>query len=178
MNYTRLYIPNSIEFITVVTSKRHEILIDNIELLKHSIANAHKFYEFSILAICVLKDHFHLLIKTKNIKDYSKIITLIKRTFSQNIDINKIKDYQLSQSNIKRKECDIWQRRFWEHTIINEYDLFKHIDFIHYNPTKHYNIPPKDWKYSTFKKYVKNGYYEIDWFNIGNKYDILELDFE
>ena len=93
MNYTRLYIPNSIVFITVVTSKRREILIDNIELLKHSIANAHKFYEFSILAICVLKDHFHVLIKTKNIKDYSKIITLIKRTFSQNIDIN-IMNYQ------------------------------------------------------------------------------------
>lgn len=37
MNYTRLYIPNSIVFITVVTSKRREILIDNIELLKHSI---------------------------------------------------------------------------------------------------------------------------------------------
>ena len=37
MNYTRLYIPYSIVFITVVTNKRREIFIENIELLKHSI---------------------------------------------------------------------------------------------------------------------------------------------
>ena len=178
MNYNRLYIPNSIIFITVVTSKRREILVDNIELLKSSIKNAHKFYQFSILAICVLKDHFHLLIKPKDIKDYSKIILLIKRTFSQNIDIDKIENYNLSESNKKRQERDIWQRRFWEHTIRNEEDLYRHIDYIHYNPTKHYDIAPKDWEYSTFKNYVKNEYYEEDWYNIDDKYKISDMNFE
>ena len=144
MNYRRLYIPNSIIFITIVTSKRRNILIKNIELLKFSIKNAHKYYNFEIYAICVMKDHVHLLIKPNNINEYSKIILLIKRTFSKKIDINTILDYKQSDSNIKRKERDIWQRRFWEHTIRNEEDLYRHIDYIHYNPMKHYQITPKD----------------------------------
>ena len=132
MNYKRLYIPNSLIFITIVTSKRRNILIENIELLKFSIKNAHKYYNFEIYAICVMKDHLHLLIKPNNIKEYSKIILLIKRTFSKKIDFNTIVDYKQSDSNIKRKERDIWQRRFWEHTIRNEEDLYHHIDYIHY----------------------------------------------
>ncbi len=68
MNYRRLYIPNRIVFITVVTSKRREILINNIELLKYSFATAHKYYKFSIIAICVLKDHLHFLLQPQNIK--------------------------------------------------------------------------------------------------------------
>ena len=178
MNYRRLYIPNSIIFITIVTSKRRNILIKNIELLKFSIKNAHKYYNFEIYAICVMKDHVHLLIKPNNINEYSKIILLIKRTFSKKIDINTILDYKQSDSNIKRKERDIWQRRFWEHTIRNEEDLYRHIDYIHYNPMKHYQITPRDWKYSTFNNFVKNGYYETDWCNFEDKYKIADLDYE
>ena len=178
MNYKRLYIPNSIIFITIVTSKRRNILIKNIELLKFSIQNAHKYYNFKIYAICVLNDHVHLLIKPDNINEFSKIILLIKRTFSKKLDINTITDYKPSESNIKRKERDIWQRRFWEHTIRNEEDLYRHIDYIHYNPMKHYQIVPKDWKYSTFNKFVKNGYYETDWCNFEDKYKIADLNYE
>ena len=84
----------------------------------------------------------------------------------------------MSSSNIKRKERDIWQRRFWEHTIKDENDFYKHIDYIHYNSMKHYQIAPKDWKYSTFKKFVDAGYYEIDWCNVLDKYNINNIDYE
>ncbi|WP_332461680.1 hypothetical protein [Methylomonas koyamae] len=30
-----------------------------------------------------------------------------------------------------------WQRRFWEHTILNDADYAVHMDYIHYNPVKH-----------------------------------------
>ena len=178
MNYTRLYVPNSIVFITIVTSKRRDILIDNIDLLKFSIENAHKYYKFVIIAICVLKNHVHLLIKPDNINEYSKIILLIKRGFSKKIDISKITDYELSDSNIKRKKRDIWQRRFWEHTIISQEDLYRHLDYIHYNPYKHYKITPKDWQYSTFNKFVEMGYYCNDWCNVDDKYNILLMNNE
>lgn len=178
MNYKRLYVPNGIVFITIVTSKRREILINNVELLKYSIANAHKYYTFSIIAISILKNHIHFLLQPLNIKDYSKIITLIKRTFSKNIDISQISDYKLTPSNKKRKERDIWQKRFWEHTIRDENDLYKHLDYIHYNSFKHYQIAPKDWEYSSFKNYVNKGLYEINWLNFGDKYEIEKLNYE
>lgn len=100
---------------------------------------------------------------------------MIKRTFSKKIDINTIVDYKQSDSNIKRKERNIWQRRFGEHTIRNEEDLYRHIDYIHYNPMKHYQITPRDWKDSTFNNFVKNGYYDKDWCNFEDKYKISDL---
>ena len=92
-------------------------MIKNIGLLKFSIKNAHKYYNFEIYAICIMKDPVHLLIKPNNIKEYLKIILLIKQTFSKRIDMNIIVGYKQNDSNIKRKERDIWQRRFGKHTI-------------------------------------------------------------
>lgn len=43
---------------------------------------------------------------------------------------------------------------------------------------KHYDIAPKDWKYSSFKKFVHNGFYKIDWCNFEDKYKIKELNLE
>ena len=56
----------------------------------------------------------------------------------------------------KNGESDIWQRRYWEHTIMSEEDLYRHIDYIHYNSMKHYNIAPRDWSFSSFNRFVKN----------------------
>ena len=80
----------------------------------------------------------------------------IKRNFSVNFDISQMPDYNESDSRKSKGEKSIWQRRYFEHTIINEEDLNKHIDYIHYNPMKHYNIAPKDSEYSSFKKFVQN----------------------
>mgnify|MGYP002624203608 CR=1 FL=1 len=51
---------------------------------------------------------------------------------------------KLSDSKIKKGEKGVWQRRYWEHTIRNETDLYKHLDYIHFNPIKYYNIKPKN----------------------------------
>lgn len=42
---------------------------------------------------------------------------------------------------------------------------------------KHYHISPKDWKYSSFEKFVNLGFYD-DWCNFGDKNLICELDLE
>ena len=73
---------------------------------------------------------------------------------------------------------DIWQRRYWEHTIINKEDLYKHIDYIHYNSMKHYGIIPKNWEFSSFYRFVEKGYYEKDWCNFEDIHKINELDLE
>ena len=75
-----------------------------------------------------------MLIKPDNINDYPSIVKNIKREFSVNFDTKQICNYYESESRKYKKEKSIWQRRYWEHTIINEEDLNKHIDYIHYNP--------------------------------------------
>ena len=58
----------------------------------------------------------------------------------------------------------MWQRRYFEHTIIDENDLNKHIDYVHYNPVKHGVASlVKDWEYSSFHKFVHNNMYDKNW---------------
>ena len=57
-------------------------------------------------------------------------------------------------------------------------DLYKHIDYIHYNSMKHYQIAPKDWEYSSFRKFVKLGYYDANWCNFEDKHCINSMNCE
>ena len=72
--------------------------------------------------------------------------------------------YTPSTSRQKKKEQAVWQRRFWEHLIRNEEDFTSHVEYIHYNPVKHgLATTPKDWEYSSFHRYVRDGYYDLEW---------------
>ena len=170
MNYKRIFIPDAMIFITVVTYNRKNILVNNIEYLRNAFKITKTKYKFEIVAIIVNPDHFHMIIKPENINEYPKIIGTIKSNFTK---ISKLR-----HSNNANRESNIWQRRYWEHSIISKEDLYKHIDYIHYNSMKHYNITPKDWKYLSFKNFVENKYYEKDWCNFGDKYNINEMDIE
>ncbi|MBX9648250.1 MAG: hypothetical protein K2X57_14485 [Xanthobacteraceae bacterium] len=57
-----------------------------------------------------------------------------------------------------------WQRRYWEHTIRDEKDFARHIDYVHINPLKHGLAKRvRDWPYSSFHRMVKLGVYPEDW---------------
>ena len=63
-----------------------------------------------------------------------------------------------------RSRRGVWQPRFIEHTIRDEQDLLQHADYIHYNPVKHgYAKSPKDWPWSSFRRYVISGDYPENW---------------
>jgi len=171
MNYKRLFIDNTYLFITIVTNKRKKILIKNIDLLRKSFKECKKKYNFDIFSIVIIPDHIHMIIKPENINEYPQIIGLIKIYFTKNSNIK----YEINNT----REANVWQRRFWEHTIKDEKDLYKHLDYIHFNPIKHgYVNKPKEWQYSSFNKFVKLGYYEMDWCNFEDKHQILNMNSE
>jgi putative transposase len=62
--------------------------------------------------------------------------------------------------------------------IRDQKDYDRHCDYIHYNPVKHGFVKsPLQWKYSSFSKFVKLGYYEKTWgTNLDSK--ITEMDLE
>jgi putative transposase len=67
-------------------------------------------------------------------------------------------------SRTKRREGLIWQRRFWEHIIINDRDFYRHVDYIHWNPVKHgYVENALDWLSSTIHRFVARGLFPADW---------------
>jgi len=58
----------------------------------------------------------------------------------------------------------LWQRRFWEHTIRDESDFARHVDYVHFNPVKHgLAARVRDWSFSSFHRYVREGILPEDW---------------
>ena len=92
--------------------------------------------------------------------DYGRRWNLIKGSFSRGLPPNPLR----STSKRNKREKGIWQRRFWEHTIRDEDDLQRHIDYIHFNPVKHgLTDRVTDWPYSSFHRYVEHGWLSADW---------------
>ena len=83
-----------------------------------------------------------------------------------------------TQKQLLRREKGIWQRKYYDHIIRDDIDFNKHLDYIHYNSVKHLNISPKDWQFSSFKKIVKQGFYQEDWCNFDDKNCALNMDLE
>ena len=162
MNYRRIFIEGAYYFFTLnLQDRTQDYLLRYIQELRIAFAEIKKRHPFDIIAICVLPEHLHLLIKLpENDHNYPMRIRMIKAKFSQFLP----KTENISLSRTRKNERGIWQRRYWEHTIRNQQDLEQHIDYIHINPVKHgYVNRVADWQYSSFHQYVKQGILPLNW---------------
>jgi putative transposase len=154
-------------FITIVTYQRRPILTrpDNVMLLREIIGSVKNQYPFSIDAWVLLPDHMHCIWSLPDgDRDFSKRIGLIKSGFSKQVKPEFRFNHCASESRHKHRESTIWQRRFWEHTILDERDFRQHMDYVHFNPVKHGLVQRVvDWPYSTFHRYVQQNVYPPDW---------------
>ena len=167
MNYRRLYLENSLVFITIVTDKRIPLLLQNTDLLYLSLFSVLKFYKFRLIAYSILPEHIHVIIKPEKIYSYPKIIKSFKYSFTKNVGL------------VNPTYNKVWQNRYWVHTIRDEEDLKTHLDYIHYNPVKHKLVDNiRDLQYSSFHKFVKRGFYENNWGSSKDIENIKDLDFE
>ena len=163
MHYRRNQQPGACYFFTLVTYQRQPLLTQkNIDRLRLAFKREMQKRPFNIEAIVILPDHLHALwVLPENDNDYSTRWSNIKRFFSIGCEQSLSK---ISNSRQNKREKNIWQRRFWEHTIRDQQDWRKHMDYIHYNPVKHgYVESPADWPYSSFKHNVAKGWYSDDW---------------
>jgi len=171
-NYRRIFVDGYCYFLTIVTYKRTPLIIENIDLLREGVKKSKAKYPYQIEAVVVLPDHFHLMIRPKFALDYPKIISVIKQYFSKYCDPKYYQHITQSDSRSKAGYKPIWQRKYYEHTIRDDNDYTIRLNYIHYNPVKHgYVLQVKDWQYSSFHRYVKKGYYTLEWGNFDGKID-------
>ena len=165
--YRRSTIAGGTYFFTVLTYRRQKILTqqNHIETLREAIKHVKQNDPFNIDAWVVLPDHMHCIwTMPPDESDYSKRWGMIKSSFSKQLKNKLQRNEWITKSKQKHRETTIWQRRFWEHTIRDDEDYRTHMDYLHYNPVKHRLVKNvKDWPYSSFHKYVKNGFYSNDW---------------
>jgi putative transposase len=115
---------------------------------------------FAIDAIVILPDHLHAIVTLPvNDADFSGRWRRIKSLFTRFLVAARVPITRNAKA-----ERDLWQRRFWEHTIRHDQDFERHVDYIHYNPVKHGLVTRVcDWPYSSFHLYVRQGLLPQDW---------------
>jgi putative transposase len=135
-------------------------LIDKIDVLRLAFRAARRERPFKIDGIVILPDHLHAVMTLpEGDADFSGRWRRIKSLFSRRVVAEGL---PIRQN--RRGEYALWQRRIWEHTIRDELDFARHIDYIHFNPVKHGLVTRvSDWPHSSFHRYVRSGLLPQDW---------------
>ncbi|MCK1735122.1 transposase [Bradyrhizobium sp. 138] len=160
--YRRNFVPGGSFFFTVnLAERRLSLLTDHVEILGTSFRETHRRHPFTIEAVVVLPDHIHAVwTLPESDADFATRWRLIKSAFSRGL----ARVERISSSRAAKGERGIWQRRYWEHTIRDEEDFVRHVDYVHINPVKHGLVPRvRDWALSSFHRHVRLGNYPADW---------------
>ena len=160
--YRRAKIAGGTYFFTVAIAERSDdLLVREIDRLRHAYRTVQSRRPFETIAICVLPDHLHALWSLpEDDADFSMRWSLIKSGFSRGLDAAASR----SARHVAKREKGLWQRRYWEHAIRDARDLARHIDYIHFNPVKHGLVSRVcDWPHSSFHQYVARGDLPQDW---------------
>jgi putative transposase len=159
--YRRNFVPGGTYLFTVtLEDRRSHALVDHIAALREAFRTTRRERPFTIDAIVVLPDHLHAIFTLPlEDSDFSGRWRRIKGHFSAHMISIAASDDRFSNG-----EYALWQRRFWEHTIRNENDFERHVDYIHFNPIKHGLVSRvRDWPHSSFHLYVRRGILPEDW---------------
>lgn len=160
--YRRNFISGGSYFFTVTMLNRtSRLLIEHIDELRTAFVSVRAERPFEIDAIVVLPDHLHCVwTLPPGDADYALRWREIKSRFSRRIPSGE----RRTVGRINKRERGLWQRRYWEHTLRDESDMMRHIDYIHYNPVKHGHASrTADWPYSSFHRFVRRGIYPLNW---------------
>ncbi len=169
-DYRRNFVPGGSFFFTVnLADRRSRLLIKHIDELREALRQTLQRHTFTIDALVVLPDHLHAVwTLPENDADFALRWRQVKSSFSRRLP----GDEPISDSRAAKGERGIWQRRYWEHTIRDEDDFARHVDYVHINPVKHRLVTRvKDWPYSSFHRMVKLGILPDDWAG-----DVAKLD--
>ena len=125
-NYRRFTVPGATLFFTVVTDQRRRFLVDPPArtCLRQAFQVVQQRYPFDIPAIVLLPDHLHALWTLPHgDAEYSMRWRRIKEEFTERYLALGGVEGPRSDSRQRRGERAVWQRRFWEHTIEDEFDF-------------------------------------------------------
>jgi putative transposase len=161
VRYRRNFVAGGTYFFTVtLADRRSSVLVEHVTALRAAFRTTRSERPFAIDAIVVLPDHLHTIMTLPpDDPDFSGRWRQIKSLFTRSV--------VAAGATINRNqkgEYELWQRRFWEHTVRDETDFARHVDYIHYNPVKHGLVSRAcDWPHSSFHGYVRQGILPQDW---------------
>ena len=166
-SYRRNYLPGGTFYFTLVTYARRPILTTDLgrSCLREAMVETRNQFPFQLFAICLLPDHLHALwVMSRGDADFSIRWRRIKQLFTEKWLHAGGSEAQVTDAQSKEGRRGIWQPRFWEHTVSDEADLERCVDYTHWNPRKHGLVRRvQDWPHSSFHRFVNEGQYERNW---------------
>jgi putative transposase len=161
VRYRRNWLHGGTYFFTLaLADRRSRALVDHVGALRVAFHVARQERPFTIDAIVILPDHLHAIFTLPHDDaDFAGRWRRIKGHFSTRLLASGVAIRRHANG-----ELALWQRRYWEHTIRDEGDFVRHVDYVHYNPVKHGLVTQvRDWPHSSFHLYVRRGMLPEDW---------------
>jgi len=161
VRYRRNFIAGGTFFFTVtLVDRTSRALVEHVEALRAAMRETQRSHPFTIVAVVVLPDHLHIVMTLpEGDADYPNRWRLIKRRFT-----DEVMKSEAAVARHRNGEPALWQRRYWEHTIRDDKDFERHIDYVHFNPVRHGLVGRvRDWPHSSFHRYVRHGLLPQDW---------------
>lgn len=119
------------------TAGKKQILF---EVIKKSMG----IFSCNLIAWVILNNHYHLLLKVKMGNQLPNLVRNIHTNSSRLL--NKFEN---------RQTRSIWWN-YWDHSIRDDKDFWKHFNYIHHNPIKHdYTKKMEDYKFSSYNEWLK-----------------------
>ncbi|WP_156863539.1 REP-associated tyrosine transposase [Casimicrobium huifangae] len=159
--YRRNFVAGGTYFFTVtLRDRRSPLLVERIEDLRAAYHRVRCERPFTTDAIVVLPDHLHCIwTLPPGDADYAGRWKAIKARFT-----SACRRAGVALTRDDAGAYDLWQRRYWEHTIRDERDFEGQVNYIQYNPVKHGHADtPGGWPHSSFHRYVRNGLLPPNW---------------
>ncbi len=190
--YIRPKVAGTTVFFTVALANRgSRLLVDQIDLLRKTVAAERIARPFHVDAWVVLPDHMHAVWTLPQAdSEYSVRWAAIKARFTMALRRAAEADgrrpgfspgrseipaeYPVVQSGrfaglkpglrVDKREVAVWQRRFWEHHIRDARDFEAHVRYCWGNPVKHGFVERAvEWPYSSIHRDIRLGRVEPDW---------------
>lgn len=161
-NYRRRFSPGGTYFFSVMLAQGQDLsLIDNLGLLRTAYAKTMSENPFETLAIVVLPDHLHAIWRLPDgDANFPLRWRKIKSRFSHALGSAGTD----RASHRHKAELGLWQRRYWEHEIVNEADLKKHMAYCWSDPVRHGLVgQATDWEASSIHREIRAGRITPDW---------------
>jgi putative transposase len=121
-------------FFTVTLLDRPScLLVDEVAALRGVVGEVGRVMPFHVDAWVVLPEHMHCVwTLPEGDARYSELWARIKSGFSR----LSVRPEFVSARRRAKRERAVWGRRFWEHTVRDEADYARCVDYTHFNPFK------------------------------------------
>ncbi len=161
VGYRRNLIDGGTYFFTInLHDRRADTLVRYVDLLRAAVRETRLLHPFMVDAMVILPDHIHAIwTLPPGDANYAHRIRLLKSKFTRSL-----RRVGVPLNKDGRGEYDLWQKRYWEHTIGSEADLEAHINYVHINPVKHgLTARAVDWPHSSIHRFIREGKLPEHW---------------